>query len=146
MFERIKGNKKRGEAPSCSDRSVDRNPNPYPVDRRRVESRTISKDDISCNSLRDQVPGSDWIVFLFSPTPERHMIQSLCSDLWAAKAAPWCFSEVSVLMRRSPEDDITLKDGTTGNDSITEDKVAQASFVKSHDPICSEDTKREGRR
>lgn len=45
-------------------------------------------------------------------------------------------------MRRSPEDDIISKDGVKGNDSITEDRVAQASFVKSHDPIYCEHIRR----
>ncbi len=83
IFDSTNGNKNLGEV--CSDRKIDRKPRPYPVERLRVLSRTISVEVISFNNCLDHLLGRSLIS---DSEAEEQIVQSFCNALCAANAAP----------------------------------------------------------
>ena len=115
-----------------SDRMIDRNPSAYPVLRRRVESRTLSDPEISSSKRSVQTEGS--LLSDDSESLDKHDVAISWSALWAAKAAPACFKDAKVLIRRAPTCSIRKNGVLNRSEVIAAATAAHASFVKSQDP------------
>jgi hypothetical protein len=116
----------------ASDRMIDRKPRAYPVLRLRVESRTLSDPEISSSKRSVQTDGS--LLSDDSEPLDKHDVAISWSALWAAKAAPACFKDANVLIKRAPTCSTRGNGALNPSAVIIEATAAQVSFVKSQDP------------
>jgi hypothetical protein len=133
MLERMR--EQRVEHPNfndVSDRMIDRNPSAYPLLRRRVESRTLSDPEISSSKRSVQSVGS--LLSDDSESLDKHDVAISWSALWAAKAAPACFKDVNVLIKRAPARSTRENGALNPSAVIVAATAAHVSFVKSQDP------------
>jgi hypothetical protein len=115
-----------------SDRMIDRNPSAYPELRRRVESRTLSDPEISSSKRSVQTGGS--LLSDDSESFDKHDVAISWSALWAANAAPACFKDANVLIKRAPTCSTIGKGALNPSAVIVAATAAHVSFVKSQDP------------